>query len=66
MNIEKFTINSSQRIQEAQDRANREKHSQITPVHLLIAMLESQESLVREILLELGVDISLLLGSVKS
>ena len=50
MNIEKFTINSSQRIQEAQERANREKHSQITPLHLLAAMLESQDSLVREIL----------------
>jgi len=53
MNIEKCTINSSKRIQEAQDRANREKHSQITPLHLLASMLESQDSLVREILSEL-------------
>ncbi len=66
MNIEKFTINSSKRIGEAQDLANREKHSQITPVHLFVCMLESQDSLVREILLELGIDIGLMLGSIKS
>ena len=66
MNIEKFTINSSKRIQEAQDWANREKHNQITPLHLLASMLESQDSLVREIFLELGVDIALMLGNVKT
>lgn len=66
MNIEKFTINSSKRIGEAQERANKEKHNQITPLHLLLSMLESQDSLVREILLELGVDIALVLGNVKT
>ncbi len=66
MNIEKFTINSSKRIQEAQDLANKEQHAQILPIHLLVSMLESQDSLVREILLELGVDVALMLGSVKS
>lgn len=66
MNIEKFTLNTSKRIQEAQDLANREKNNFITPLHVLASMLSSSDSLVREILLELGVDISLMLGSVKS
>jgi ATP-dependent Clp protease ATP-binding subunit ClpA len=53
MNIEKFTINSSKRIQEAQDLANKRKNNQILPVHLLYSMLKSDDSLVKEILLEL-------------
>gem|GEM_PF-4450331 len=53
MNIEKFTLNSSTRIQEAQDRANKEQHNQITPVHLCMAMLESSDSLSKDILLDL-------------
>ena len=65
MNIEKFTLNSSTRIQEAQDRANKEKHNQITPMHLLLVMLESSDSLVKEILLDLGVDVQLLIWAVK-
>ena len=65
MNIEKFTLNSSTRIQEAQDRANKEKHNQITPLHLITAMLESNDSLVKDILLDLGVDMQLLSGAVK-
>lgn len=66
MNIEKFTLNASKRIEEAQSLANRERHTQISPLHMLASMLESQDSLVREILLELGVDIALMLGNVKS
>jgi len=53
MNIEKFTINASKRIQEAQDLANRNKHNQILPLHLLVSMITSEDSLVKEILLEI-------------
>jgi ATP-dependent Clp protease ATP-binding subunit ClpA len=53
MNIEKFTLNSSKRIHEAQDRANKEKHNQILPIHLLISILESDDSLVIDILLDI-------------
>jgi len=65
MNIEKFTLNSSTRIQEAQDRANKEKHNQITPLHLITAMLESTDSLVKDILLDIGVDLQLLSAAIK-
>jgi ATP-dependent Clp protease ATP-binding subunit ClpA len=53
MNIEKFTLNSSKRIQEAQDLANKSKNSEISPLHLLYVMLVSDDSLVKEILLDL-------------
>jgi len=65
MNIEKFTINSSKRIQEAQDLANRNKNSQIVGLHLLYVMLFSTDSLVKDILLDLGVDIQIISANVK-
>ena len=65
MNMEKFTFNSSKRIQEAQDLANKMKHSQILPLHLLYSMLKSDDSLVKEILLELGVDLQILTKNVE-
>jgi ATP-dependent Clp protease ATP-binding subunit ClpB len=65
MNIEKFTINSSKRIQEAQDMANRNKSAQIFPLHLLASMLSSSDSLVKEILLELGVDLQVISANIK-
>jgi len=65
MNMEKFTINSSKRIQEAQDLANKSGHSQISPLHLLFVMLTAPDSLVKEILLEAWVDIQLLAGNVR-
>ena len=65
MNIEKFTMNSSKRIQEAQDLANKRKNNQILPIHLLYSMLKSDDSLVKEILLELWVDLQILTKNVE-
>jgi len=65
MNIEKFTLNASQRVQEAQDLANKKKHAQIMPAHILFSMLSSDNSLVKEILLELWVDLQVLTKNVK-
>ena len=53
MNIEKFTINASKRIEESQNLANKQKHNQILPLHLLFSILTSSDSIVKEILLEL-------------
>lgn len=60
MNIEKFTLNASKRISEAQTLANTSSHAQISSIHLLSSMLTSDDSLVQEILLDSGVDITLL------
>jgi len=65
MNIEKFTMNSSKRIQESQDMANKMRHSQILPLHLFYSILKSEDSLVKEILLELWVDLQILTKNVE-
>ncbi len=65
MNIEKFTLNASKRIAEAQDLANRSKNSSIIPIHLFYSMLTSSDSIVKEILLELWVDLQILIWNIK-
>lgn len=65
MNIEKFTINASHRIAESQDLANRNKNSEITGLHLFFSMLQSEDSIVREMLLDLWVDLMILKSSVR-
>ncbi len=66
MNIEKFTINASSRIAESQDLANRNKNPEITGIHLFYSMLQSEDSIVKEILLDLWVDLMILKASIKN
>ncbi len=65
MNIEKFTINASSRIWESQNLANNLKTPEITDFHLLYSILESSDSIVKEILLDLWVDLIILKSSIK-
>lgn len=65
MNIEKFTINASSRIAESQNLANQLKNPEITDFHLLYSILESNDSIVKEILLDLGIDLIILKSSTK-
>jgi len=65
MNIEKFTLNASKRISEAQNLANKNKNGSILPLHLVYSMLISEDSLVKEILLDLWVDIKILISAFK-
>ncbi len=65
MNIEKFTINASKRIEESQNLANKRKNNQIVASHLLFSILTSSDSIVKEILLELWVDIQILTAAIK-
>jgi len=45
--------------------ANKNWHASIAPAHLLLAMLTAPDSIVKEILLEAGVDVQLLAGNVR-
>ena len=65
MNIEKFTINASSRISESQNLANNQKNPEITDFHLIYSILESNDSLVKEILLDLWVDLMILKSTIK-
>lgn len=65
MNIEKFTLNSSKRIQEAQDLANKSWNPNITWIHLLYSIVNSEDSIVKEILIDLWVDIQIIKSNCK-
>lgn len=56
MNIEKFTINASKRIQESQELANKNNNPEITWTHLLYSILSSSDSIVQEILNDMWID----------
>ena len=57
MKLEKLTVKSQEALQEAQSTAQRLGHPEITPVHLLQALLEQEGGLVPIVLNSIGVDI---------
>jgi len=65
MNIEKFTINASKRIQESQNLANKQNNPEITWTHLLYSILSSNDSIVLEILSDMWVDNTNLKSQIK-
>jgi ATP-dependent Clp protease ATP-binding subunit ClpB len=65
MNIEKYTLNASARISEAQSLANTWNNALISSLHLFYAMLLSSDSLVKEILTDIWIDVGNILWLVK-
>ena len=55
MNIQKFTQKSIEAIQNAQSIAIENQNAQIEQEHLLLALLEQDNSLIRELLKKMGV-----------
>lgn len=56
----RFTIKAQEALQNAQETAARLSHGEFKAVHLLSALLEDGESLVRQMIAKSGTDISLL------
>ena len=54
MNIQKFTQKSVEAIQKAQSIAIDNQNSQIEQEHLLLALLEQENSLIKELLKKIG------------
>ena len=54
MNIQKFTQKSVEAIQKAQSIAIENHNSQIEQEHLLLALLEQDNSLIKELLKKIG------------
>ena len=50
MNAQKFTQKSLEAIQKAQDLAVENQNSQIEEEHLILALLEQEDSLIKELL----------------
>ncbi len=56
MNLNKLTQRSADALNYAQQKAQSESHPQVTPLHLLAALLNQDEGLVGQILKKIGVD----------
>jgi ATP-dependent Clp protease ATP-binding subunit ClpB len=58
MRLDKFTLKAQEAVQNAQDIATERNQQQVTPEHLLLALLEQREGIVIPILQRLGSDVS--------
>jgi ATP-dependent Clp protease ATP-binding subunit ClpB len=65
MNIQKYTEKAQEAIAGAQQLADREGHPEITPEHVLLALIEQQGGIVPEILRKLNADPSAVATAVR-
>ena len=65
MNLNKFTQRSIDAVSYAQQMAQAESHPQITPEHLLAALLKQEEGLVPQVIKKLGADPDEILDEIK-
>src|SRR6185436_12329753 len=56
MNIQKYTEKAQEAIAAAQQLADREGHPEITPEHVLLALIDQQGGVVPDILRKMNVD----------
>ena len=54
MNIQKFTQKSLEALQEAQNIATENQNPQVEQEHLLLALLEQENSLIKELIKKIG------------
>ena len=66
MRLDKFTLRGQEAIQSAIELAERNQHQQVEPEHLLIAMLDQSEGIVRPILGKLGANVAVILNDTQA
>src|SRR5579885_1625470 len=66
MRLERFTLRGQEAVQSAIEVAERNQHQQVEPEHLLLAMLEQPEGIVRPILGKLGANVQVVLNDVQA
>src|SRR5215204_3174684 len=66
MRLDKFTLRGQEAIQSAIELAERNQHQQVEPEHLLVAMLEQPEGIVRPILGKLGANVAVILNDTQA
>src|SRR6266849_7498179 len=66
MRLDKFTMQAQEAIQAAIEPAERNQHQQVEPEHLLAAMLDQSEGIVRPILGKLAVNVPVILNDVQA
>ncbi|HEV2861476.1 MAG TPA: ATP-dependent chaperone ClpB [Pyrinomonadaceae bacterium] len=63
--MERFTLRGQEAIQSAIEAAERNQHQQVEPEHLLLAMLEQPEGVVRPVLGKLGANVQVVLNDLQ-
>ena len=66
MRLDKFTLRAQEAIQSAIELAERNHNQQVEPEHLLAAMLEQPEGIVRPVLGKLGVNVPVILNDIQA
>src|SRR5215470_9473654 len=66
MRLDKFTLRAQEAIQSAIELAERNTNQQVEPEHLLVAMLEQPEGIVRPILRQLGANVAVVLNDTQA
>ena len=66
MRLDKFTLRAQEAIQSAIELAERSQNQSVEPEHLLAAMLEQPEGVVRPILGKLGVNVQVILNDTQA
>jgi ATP-dependent Clp protease ATP-binding subunit ClpB len=66
MRLDKFTLRGQEAIQSAMELAERNQHQQVEPEHLLIAMLEQPEGIVRPLLGRLEANVPVILDEIQA
>jgi ATP-dependent Clp protease ATP-binding subunit ClpB len=66
MRLEKFTLRGQEAIQSAIEVAERNQNQQVEPEHVLFAMLEQPEGIVRPVLGKLGANVQIVLNDVQA
>jgi ATP-dependent Clp protease ATP-binding subunit ClpB len=66
MRLDKFTLRAQEAIQSAIELAERNQHQQVEPEHLLVAMLEQPEGIVRPLIGKLGANVAVVLNDTQA
>ena len=62
MRLDKFTLRGQEAIQAGIEIAERNQNQQVEPEHLLCAMIEQAEGIVRPLLVHLGANVPVVLN----
>jgi ATP-dependent Clp protease ATP-binding subunit ClpB len=65
MRLDRFTLKAQEAVQNAQDLAAERNHQQVTPEHLLLALLNQREGVVIPVLQRVGADLSAIRSDVE-
>ncbi len=66
MRLDKFTLRAQEAIQAAIELAERNQNQQVEPEHLVVAMLEQPEGIVRPLLGKLGANVAVVLNDTQA